>query len=339
MSSYLNLPAGENFALNASKDIKFEGDYITMTGIVKGKSFTMRTNRNATAKLETSDFLADANPETPNATAFTVGSNNFQKTPYDMPNTKVWDTIKSTQQTLRAKEMEKEKPDLKQYQIDLQQRLHEEIQKLYNENDRKELVQIRMERQVEKEVLNQEFFAGFSTLMELTARPPSFLDKATASPQVLNFFRKFDQFQEDASIDQLKMRRQCMNELIPMLVAKKHPEQSSTNKNACKLFAHIDPDMINNTKDMLKGNVEKTPNLFEGVFSMILPLETENANTEYSSSTTRAKLVDLQQALKDKDGKKGTDEYKILGQWYKEKYVDDDLGSSYDEASKEGGNE
>jgi len=148
LANYMDMGIGNTFEFNKSNDIKIDNNTLSITGNIDNKPFTLETNLDRPNKLKTSDYLNKADDIN-----MGIGEQNRQETAYIMPaKTQIRENIKENFQKSHQNILKNCK-SLEEYQEILKKSLCENVQKLYGFKD---LVQIRIEKQMTKNVAAQE---------------------------------------------------------------------------------------------------------------------------------------------------------------------------------------
>lgn len=274
MSKYMNINLTDtpewltNFQFDQNKDIKLENDILTFSGEIQGHPFTLRQNLNGNNPLETSDIIAQQQGD---KKTFKIWAGNFQPTAYELPGkTRIWQEITDTftsQQTNAEldKSLLARSSSLNDYQNALQIQLFNQIKNLYGNED---LVQSRMEKQIQKDLASQELISSIQGL---------FLDGNHITPNIDNshplssFFLNFDTFLEHSvNPSKIQKRRDTFSALAPLIQQTK--EWKTTNLRCDFLKQTLgNHNFIKNTQAILAGNPDvQTPHLFtilESIFT------------------------------------------------------------------------
>lgn len=266
ISNYLNKDTGKNFQFNKSNDIQLQQGILTMKGNINGKIFSIRSDLSKPSPLQTNDYLSQ---EAENQ--FNIGQENFQNTKYILPSQQeIWSTIKETYQEQQLK-LREHCSDFNEYPQLLQENLQQQVLKLYGN---KELVQIRMEKQMQKDLVAQETITMFNEYIfdGEEKLPQSINANNQSSQELISFLKRFDTFLENASPEEMNLWKQNIKGLCLML----RNTKSNKNKNNAEPLKNFSLQHIENSKTILRGGENIKPHIFE----LLSPLIQEGKETD-----------------------------------------------------------
>ena len=254
LANYMDMGIGNTFEFNKSNDIKIDNNTLSITGNIDNKPFTLETNLDRPNKLKTSDYLNKADDIN-----MGIGEQNRQETAYIMPaKTQIRENIKENFQKSHQ-DILKNCKSLEEYQEILKKSLCENVQKLYGFKD---LVQIRIEKQMTKNVAAQETLDMLNTTVADGKFNYGDNISKDINPQLHHFLWDLDYSLENLSSEEIADRRKNIKELTSILTNNKE----GNKKNNCKILQDLSPALLSKTEDIMNRktdvNGKKTTSLF-----------------------------------------------------------------------------
>lgn len=139
----------------------------------------------------------------------------------------------------------KDAKNINEYQEILKKTLCENVQKLYGFKD---LVQIRIEKQMTKNIAAQETLDMLNTTVLNGKYDYDKNINKNLNPELHNFLSDLDYSLEHLSSDEIDSRRQNIQELGKVLDS----NQEGKQKNSCKILQDLSPSLLNKTKDIIE---------------------------------------------------------------------------------------
>jgi hypothetical protein len=240
LANYMDMGIGNTFEFNKSNDIQIENGTLSITGNIDNKPFTLETNLDKPSKLKTSDYLNKSDDSN-----MWVANQNRQETAYIMPGQKeIRENIKENFWKTHQ-DILKNAKSINEYQETLKKTLCENVQKLYGFKD---LVQIRIEKQMTKNIAAQETLDMLNTTILNGKYDYDKNINKNLNPELHNFLSDLDYSLENLSSDEIDSRRQSVKELGKVLDS----NQEGKQKNSCKILQDLSPSLLNKTKEIIE---------------------------------------------------------------------------------------
>ena len=240
LANYMDMGIGNTFEFNKSNDIQIDNGMLSITGNIDNKPFTLETNLDKPSKLKTSDYLNKSDDSN-----MWVANQNRQETAYIMPGHKeIRENIKNTFGK-NHQDILKDAKNINEYQETLKKTLCENVQKLYGFKD---LVQIRIEKQMTKNIAAQETLDMLNTTVLNGKYDYDKNINKNLHPELHNFLSDLDYSLENLSSDEIDSRRQSVKEIGKVLDS----NQEGKQKNSCKILQDLSPSLLNQTQNIIE---------------------------------------------------------------------------------------
>lgn len=259
LANYLDFPLKEGdadlsgFIFDQNKDISMTQESITFRGEVQGRPFALKSDLSKPSPLQTSSYFS-----THEGGGFQVGNEYFQDSKYIMPDkADIRNTVKNSFQQQQKKLLENS-TSMEEYQKNLQSYLFTQVNQLYGAKD---LVKIRMEKEMQKSLAAQETVQTLGTLLPEGKSIEQALAQESPPPEVATFRTMLNKTLQESSPNQLAELRLAMQEFGTLLAAKK--QGTDTQQHFSPIIAGIDPTWIENTVGTLQGGNDLKPNILD----------------------------------------------------------------------------